>query len=46
MELIGMGHSLKINHVVVIFEAGIMKYTKVLGTLARTYANEHMCIFN
>ena len=24
----------------------LMKHTKVLGTLARTYANEYMCIFN
>ena len=24
----------------------VMKCTKVPGTLARTYANEHVCIFN
>ena len=26
--------------------AFIMNSTKVLGTLAHTYANEHVCIFN
>ena len=26
--------------------AYLMNYTEVPGTLTRTYANEHMCIFN
>ena len=51
LQVVAMTTILRLGHAHIVpmaTETGtaIMKCTKVPGTLARTYANEHVCIFN